>query len=318
MRHPREQGAAPELELGSATPVHSLVAEASPPLERGELVGRFVIMSRIGAGGMGVVHAAYDPELDRKLALKLLRPDRYPSAQASRRLLREAQALARLAHPNVVTIHDVGTHQGQVWLAMEFVSGQTLRAWLAGEARSWREILEVVVAAGRGIAAAHASGLLHRDIKPDNIMVGDDGRVRIMDFGLARLTDAGHDSSESAGFARPTEARAEQLVTGLGMLVGTPAYMAPELFAGDEADARSDQFGFCVTLWEALYGQRPFVGDSPTTLEAAISEGRKLQAPRDRRVPAWLRRTCQRGFAVDPVDRWPSMPRLTTSGRSTS
>src|SRR5690606_4195745 len=183
--------------------------------------------------------------------LKLLRPERYPSARASRLLLREAQALARLAHPNVVAIHDVGTHAGQVWLAMEFVSGQTLRAWLAAQPRSWREVVEVLVAAGRGIAAAHDRGLLHRDIKPDHIMIDTDGRVRVMDFGLARASADPGDAEPTGATSRSAiDAHAELSLTELGALAGTPAYMAPELFLDQPADARSDQFSFCVTLWE--------------------------------------------------------------------
>jgi len=298
-------------EPGSPTPLHPLLADHAQPLERGTVVGRYVITSLLGAGGMGVVHAAYDPDLDRKLALKLLRPERYPSARASRLLLREAQALARLAHPNVVAIHDVGTHAGRVWLAMEFVSGQTLRAWLAAQPRSWREIVDVLVAAGRGIAAAHDRGLLHRDIKPDNIMIDGDGRVRVMDFGLARATADPDDVEPTPAASRPAiDTRAELSLTELGSLAGTPAYMAPELFLGQPADPRSDQFSFCVTLWELLHGERPFVADSERTLATAIVEGRRRVVPGQRRLPAWLRRTCERGLASDPRDRWPSIDAL--------
>ena len=284
------------------TPPHPLLAAELRPLERGDVLGRYVIMSRLGAGGMGVVHAAYDPDLDRKLALKLLRRDRYPSARASRQLLREAQALGRLAHPNVVAIHDVGTHAGQVWLAMEFVSGQTLRAWLAAHPRSWREIIDVLAAAGRGIAAAHQRGLLHRDIKPDNIMVDDDGRVRVMDFGLARTSEDASDSDPSDASPPSPGSTPELTLTEVGALVGTPAYMAPELLRGERADTRSDQFSFCVTLWEALYGERPSFGDPTSTVESPPR--------RAKWVPAWLRRACERGLASEPRDRWPSMNAL--------
>ncbi|MCA9637679.1 MAG: serine/threonine protein kinase, partial [Myxococcales bacterium] len=157
---------------------------AAAELGRGATIGRYLVLARLGAGGMGVVYAAYDPELDRKVAVKLLRSGGHdPRGRA--RLLREAQALAKLAHPNVVAVHDVGTVGAQIFVAMEFVEGMTLRRWLAARPRAWPEIVEVFVAVGRGLAAAHAAGLVHRDLKPDNVMVGSDGRARVMDFGLA-------------------------------------------------------------------------------------------------------------------------------------
>ena len=152
----------------------------------GERMGRHVVMERLGGGGMGVVYSAYDPKLDRRVALKLLRPDATGSAEAQRQLLREAQTLARLAHPNVVNVHDVGEHEGRVFVEMELVAGATLAEWLGAEAREWRQILDVFVQAGRGLAAAHAVGIVHRDFKPDNVLVGRDGSVRVTDFGLAR------------------------------------------------------------------------------------------------------------------------------------
>src|SRR5688572_26513944 len=153
-------------------------------LTRGTVVGRYVLLDKLGAGGMGIVYAAYDPELDRKIAVKLLLPSR--STEAGRaRLLREAQALAKLTHPNVVAVYDVGTHDDQVWIAMEFVPGQTLGAWVKERLRRWPELLRVLTDVVRGVAAAHAVGLVHRDLKPENVMIGRDGRVRVMDFGLA-------------------------------------------------------------------------------------------------------------------------------------
>ncbi|MCA9716826.1 MAG: serine/threonine protein kinase, partial [Myxococcales bacterium] len=150
----------------------------------GGVVGRYVVLSRVGAGAMGLVYAAYDPDLDRKVALKLLKRRAGADADAAQaRLQREALALAKLNHPNVVSVHDVGVHAGQVFVAMEFVEGRTLRAWLAdgpdGGPRPWQEVVEVFTAAGRGLVAAHAQGLIHRDFKPDNVMLGDDGRVRV-------------------------------------------------------------------------------------------------------------------------------------------
>jgi len=162
---------------------------ADGPLNRGSVVGRYVVLNVLGFGGMGVVYAAYDPELDRKVALKLLRaaPDEAAGGDARSRLLREAQALAKLSHPNVVAVHDVGAIETGVWLAMEFVEGQTLDKWRNERPRSWREVLDVMVHAGRGLEAAHRAGLVHRDFKPENVMVSSDGRVRVMDLGLARL-----------------------------------------------------------------------------------------------------------------------------------
>ena len=267
-------------------------------LHRGALVGRYLITERLGAGGMGEVYAAYDPELDRKLALKLLRRDRYPSARAHRWLLREGRALARLVHPNVVNIYDVGEHEGRLWLAMEFVAGQTLRRWLAGASRDWREILEVLLAAGRGVAAAHEQGLLHCDIKPDNIMVGDDGRVLVLDFGLARAPAVDHSTELDADDDGPPNdgQRREPDRSSGATLAGTPAYMAPELWLGFEADARSDQFALAVTAWEALTGQRFAAGTHPIGTPPGQLVG-----------PSRLRRVIERGLDTDPQRRWPSV-----------
>jgi tetratricopeptide (TPR) repeat protein/predicted Ser/Thr protein kinase len=279
-------------------------------VEPGAVVGRHVVLHELGAGGMGVVYAAYDPELDRKVALKLLLPG--SGGDTGRlRLLREAQALARLAHPNVVGIHDVGTVGEQVWLAMEFVEGQTLGQWLA-QPRGWPQVLEILRKAGEGLAAAHAVDLLHRDFKPDNVMVGEDGRVRVMDFGLARLHGgAGSlDTERSQPSPEPSHGLASH-VTRMGALVGTPGYMAPEQFdAKKELTAAADQFAFCVTLWEALYGERPFGGDTPVEHAAHVLDGKLRSPTRARAVPGWLRRVCERGLAVEPAQRWPSMNAL--------
>jgi eukaryotic-like serine/threonine-protein kinase len=295
--------------------------EPPPALEVGALVGRYVVLSKLGAGGMGVVYAAYDPELDRKVALKLLLPGSRGEKGRSR-LLREAQALGKLAHPHVVGIYDVGTVGEQVWLAMEFVRGETLGEWLQAP-RRWREVLEVMVSAGEGLVAAHAAELLHRDFKPDNLMIGDDGRVRVMDFGLARTRREGEPSGSGEGAgsgagagkvapARPMpklEALATEL-TQAGTLLGTPSYMAPEQFSAASLTAAADQFAFCVTLWEALYGERPFAGDTMLALLANVVGGKRRPAPRDRKVPSRLRRACERGLSVEPEQRWPSMEAL--------
>jgi eukaryotic-like serine/threonine-protein kinase len=298
----------------------TLAAPGDAPAEElallpGTVVGRYVVLSKLGAGGMGVVHAAYDPELDRKVALKLLLPsaDRAGETEGHTRLLREAQALAKLQHPNVVVVHDVGTHDERVWLAMEFVEGQTLGAWLRESSRSWKEIVEVIGDAGRGIAAAHASDILHRDLKPDNIMVATDGRVRVMDFGLARSRSKQPTMQSTRHEHDALEKRVEALslqVTRAGSLLGTPAYMAPEQFLGEEVGPPADQYSLCVTLWEALFGVRPHRGKSVFELAAAVLEGRRDPPPSEVRIPAWLRRVVDRGLSVDPEKRWPSVEAL--------
>jgi eukaryotic-like serine/threonine-protein kinase len=287
-------------------------------LAAGAVIGRYVVLSRLGAGGMGVVYAGYDPELDRKVALKLLLQGRRGSEGRSR-LLREAQALAKLQHPNVVTIHDVGMHDARVWIAMEIVEGDTFGRWCGAKPRRWPEVLDVLVRAGRGVAAAHAAGLLHRDLKPDNVMVGTDGRVRVMDFGLARTqaesstpddieallqraADAGSPSSKVEGL--------ELLLTRSGALMGTPAYMAPEQFRNAELGSATDQFGFCAMAWEALYGVRPFAAHGVVDLAVAVLQAKRAAVPRGRAVPRWLRRVLDRGLSVDPQSRWPSMEAL--------
>lgn len=294
---------------------------------RGQTLGRYVVLDTLGKGGMGVVYAGFDPELDRKVAIKVVRSDLGGDAELNRtRLLREAQALAQLSHPNIVSVYDVGVAQGEVWLAMEFVSGQTLGRWLEAGARGWREVLEVMRPAARGLSAAHEVGLVHRDFKPDNVMIGDDGRVRVMDFGLARRAQ-GDASPETERELEPqpepmaalasdrafSGSRASNLsnpLTRAGTLSGTPRYMPPEQFAGEDAGGGSDQFSYCVALWEALYGQPPFAGKTLMALSANIIEGRRRAPPRGRAVPGWLHAVVERGLATDPADRWPSMPAL--------
>ncbi len=263
-------------------------------LAPGAAVGRYLVVQQVGAGAMGAVYAAYDPELDRKVALKLLH-----RVDGQERLVAEGRAMARLAHPNVVQVLDLGaTADDRVFVAMEFVEGITLRRWLAVEPRSWREVAAVLIEAGRGLAAAHAVGLLHRDFKPENLLIGRDGRTRVGDFGLSRA---------STGVAPPGADPARTLE-----LVGTPAYMAPEQFRCQPATARSDQFSFCVVLWEALYGRRPF-DEGAGTVEAlaeAVLHRRLREPPSARRVPAALRRILLVGLAADPAARFPSMEAL--------
>jgi tetratricopeptide (TPR) repeat protein/predicted Ser/Thr protein kinase len=261
---------------------------------------------------MGVVYAAYDPELDRKIAIKLLRPSA-ASASDRTRLLREAQAMARLQHPNVIAVHDVGTFEDQVFVAMEYVEGETLTAWLA-QPRSWRESLAALREAGRGLAAAHAAGIVHRDFKPDNVLVGKDGRMRVLDFGLARAQDDPAEAGSKPNLLGGSAPGAlDTPLTRTGTVLGTPAYMAPEQFHGDATDARSDQFGFCIAVYQALYGERPFEGNNLLTLAKATAEGRVRPEPTGSRVPGWLRQIVLRGLRARPEERWPSMEALLTA-----
>jgi predicted Ser/Thr protein kinase len=269
-------------------------------------IGRFQIAGEIGRGAMGVVLVAYDELLDRRVALKILHvhDDRKP-AEARQMLLREAQALARLAHPNVVTVHECGTFEGEVYVAMEYVLGRDLKAWLAERARGWREVVGVFVQAGAGLLAAHRRGLVHRDFKPSNVLVGDDGRVRVADFGLVASRDRTPASDEqSSGSAL------DMTIGGAGALVGTPAYLAPELYRQQPASARSDQFAFCVALWEALYGARPFEGKNVQELARALDELALPTSPPRSEVPGWLHAVVLRGLQRRPAERFPSMAEL--------
>jgi eukaryotic-like serine/threonine-protein kinase len=282
-------------------------ADAPPP---GARFGRFVARRTLGHGGTGVVVEAHDPELDRRVAIKVLRPGADAGGHG---LEREAQAMARLSHPNVVAVYEVGRAGDQTFIARELVDGETLRAWL-GARRPWREVVAMFVAAGRGIAAAHAAGLVHGDVKPDNVLVGRDGRPRVTDFGLV----GGGLSGE------PFPAAPSATSSGRGAPLGTPAYMSPEHWAGDRIDARSDQFSFCVALWEALWGSRPFAGDDPAAVRAAVRAGRVAAAPARSGAPRWLEPALRRGVATDPEARWPSLDalvdelerRLTAGGRA--
>ncbi len=260
--------------------------------------GRFQIIGALGAGGMGMVLAAYDPDLDREIAIKVLHPDTAVEAggpSATERLGREARAMARLAHPNVVTVYEVGAIAGRTFVAMELVEGKTLRQWIS-EPRTWRAVVAMFVAAGRGLAAAHDAGLVHRDFKPDNVLIGADGRPRVTDFGLVSdEPDVDADADPSS-----TDTR----------LAGTPPYMAPERWHRRDVGPRSDQFAFCVALWEALHGARPFAGDDLPALRRAITTGAITEPRGRRRVPRWLDAAIRRGLAVDEAARWPELTAL--------
>jgi predicted Ser/Thr protein kinase len=281
-------------------------------------VGRYQIETRRGAGGMGVVYEAWDPELERRVAVKLLHPEVSRDDKARARMLREARALARLSDPNVIQVYDVGTTQEQVFVAMELVDGNTLGDWMNEGPHEYSAVLERFVAAGRGLLAAHETGLVHRDFKPDNVLLGDDGRVRVLDFGLARaapeldaaatgtrpisLTDNG-----ALGEVSPSLKAA---LTQTGALVGTPLYMSPEQFEGRPADALSDQYSFCVSLYQGLYGQRPFKVDSIAALVRNVVAGKIQPPPVDTTVPAAIEKVLRRGMALDPAQRFPSMAEL--------
>jgi tetratricopeptide (TPR) repeat protein/predicted Ser/Thr protein kinase len=301
-------------------PSRAIVPEA--PISPGVSVGRYTILKVVGRGAYGEVFAAYDPELDRRVAIKFLHGVAHGGSLASEtRLLREAKAIAKLSHPNVVTVHDAGTFAERVFVAMEFVDGATLKEWLRERTRPRAEILRVFKDAARGLAAAHAAGLVHRDFKPGNVMVGRDGRVLVMDFGLVRQIGGGAfgidgealDAAPDDAGRAPSSALSsvhELDLTRTGELIGTPAYMAPEQFLGERTDARTDQFSFCVSLYAALYGERPFGGETLLALRENVLGARVRAAPERAGVPSWLRRVLLRGLAVAPEARWASMTAL--------
>ncbi len=276
-------------------------AGAPVVLPAGTRLGRYTIIERVGAGGMGTVYAGYDPELDRKVALKVVT---HAGADPAR-LLREARALARLSHPNIVVVHDVGEVQGAVYVAMEFLRGRTLRAWFAAGGHALGEVLAVMVAAGRGLAAAHRAGLVHRDFKPENVMLGDDGRVHVLDFGLV-----GHAAAD-AGSGPTADAPGEPMtLTRTGMMMGTPAYMSPEQYLHKTIDARSDQYNYCTALFEAVHGRRPISAHTVAEQRRRVLAGELDEPPAAGRVPVRLARAIQRGLTVHPAQRWPDMDAL--------
>jgi eukaryotic-like serine/threonine-protein kinase len=329
----------PLLDSDRTTPGRGQARREVPPPSQ---VGRYLLLKRLGEGGMGVVYSAYDPDLERKVALKLLRPDiRADSEEARARLLREAQAMARVSHPNVIPIFDVGMWGDQVFLAMELVDGGTLSSWMQEVERPWREVLERFLAAGQGLQAAHEAGLVHRDFKPSNVLMSSNGRVYVTDFGLARQVREPRKEEplpEAARQLSMDRRMLETTITEVGMVMGTPAYMSPEQFQDAELDARSDQFSFCAALYWGLYRQRAFDPDKMSAHVAALpapkqkespestqpltppgsskkllsgkTEGLILEPPRDVKVPAWVRQAVMRGLALEPGARFPSMTEL--------
>jgi hypothetical protein len=321
--------------VAAAVASRTLAVGTPPPNEEEALAaivdvaisGRYVIEAVLGRGGMGTVYLARDQTLGRDVALKLHRagsgPDMEPGGatppRGEARLHREALAMAKLAHPNVVTVFEIGSVDDRMYVAMEYVRGETLRGWLASGTRTWRQILELLVQAGGGLAAAHAAGLVHRDFKPENVLVGEDGRPRVSDFGLARV-GAGRDSKPAGAFDPAGRSEFAPLhfgdsMTQTGAILGTPAYMAPEQLAGETVDARCDQFAFCVVAWECLFGKRPFAGNTLAALEDAIQR-HDIQRPARTDVPQRVRDVIERGLAVKPADRYADMPALLAALRA--
>ena len=308
---PDDRSDDPLARTATAPGAQKSAASGDAPTLEGTL-GRYRLERELGAGGMGVVHAAFDPDLERRVALKVLR-NTGGGDEARQRLLREARALARLTHPNVVTVHEVGSANGRDYVAMELIEGETLADWLKAETRSEEDIVGAFAAAGRGLAAAHAAGLVHRDFKPHNVLRRKDGRIVVTDFGLARgvevavelqatvkLTSEGKVHSDTPGSLSG--------LTETGSVLGTPAYMAPEQWTGEAVGPAADQFAFCVALWEALAGERPFRGATLEALRTEVTRGPSELD--DSKLPRRLRAPLKRGLDPAPARRWPSMDAL--------
>ena len=283
---------------------------------------------------MGIVYAAYDTDLDRKVAIKLVNNSRLGQSQGRSRVIREAQAMAQVSHPNVVHVYEVGesrhahhersgeqsdensdgksdekSDEGQIFIAMEFVSGSNLYQWQNQGDRSFAETLQMYIQAGEGLCAAHRSGLIHRDFKPDNVLIGEDGRARVADFGLARTVQVIDIKISSEQILRDREAAASQRLTEAGAVMGTPGYMSPEQYRGDDVDARSDQFSFCAALYEALYKQTPFEGGTFSQLAEQVMDGRIRALPKND-LPSEVTSAVLRGLRAAPEARFSSMQEL--------
>jgi tetratricopeptide (TPR) repeat protein/predicted Ser/Thr protein kinase len=267
-------------------------------------IDRYTITRKLGSGGMGIVYAAHDPELDREVAIKVLR------STDDRRLLREAEALAKLTHPNVVQVFAIGTDAERPFIVMELVHGKTLDRWQR-DIDSTQQLLDIYLQVGEGLVAAHEAGLVHRDFKPQNVLVGDDGRPRVLDFGLARAADLALITTAPdtrSGDYRPTAI--DKPITRRGAVLGTLAYMAPEQFRGEEATALADQYAYCLALWEAVYGAQPFPTHSVARMMTAREDGELAPPPIGARVPRWLRTMLARGLAPSPSSRYPTLRAL--------
>ncbi|MFN0252019.1 MAG: protein kinase domain-containing protein [Kofleriaceae bacterium] len=300
-------------ELARTATAHDGAPTPDPERPIGEMIGRYRLERELGQGGMGVVFVAFDPDLERRVALKVLRAT--TSTEAAQRLQREARAMARLNHPNVVTVHEVGTANGRDYVAMELIEGETLADWLRSQKRSEPDVVDAFVQAGRGLAAAHAAGIVHRDFKPHNVLRASSGRIEVTDFGLAREAHAEAIATDPLVATLPvglatttTGSKTPSSLSGLtvtGSLLGTPAYMAPEQWTAGVVSPATDQFAFSVALWEALAGERPYREPTVEGLRAQILEG-----PTDldvSKIPRRLRRVLLRGLDPDPKKRWPSM-----------
>jgi eukaryotic-like serine/threonine-protein kinase len=290
-------------------------SDTRAPVAGGQAIGRYIVIEKLGEGGMGLVLRAYDPKLGREVALKILKPGSV-SEERRARLVREAQAMAKLTHPNVVAVYDVEDSGEQVILAMEYVAGQTLGYWLREKKRKPTEIVGQFIEAGQGLAAAHAVGLMHRDFKPANVLVSKSGQVKVTDFGLARLNEAPTGSESQTGMGVPIGSEsgrpggAPQLLTQAGLVMGTPAYMAPEQHAGEALGPQTDQYAFSASLWQALTGGLPFTANTLETLRAMKSAGAPEWPKRAAGAPQRWIRAIRRGLAVTPEERWPNLQEL--------
>ncbi len=302
--HRLEVALEPTLDSASAKPQTAAAVQVTQRL------GRFVLLRQLGTGGMGSVFAAYDEQLDRKVALKLLHQSTTAQGDQRLRVLREAQAMARVAHHNVVHVYDVGEVGGRIFIAMEFIDGSTLTSWQESQPRSCQETLHLYRQAGEGLLAAHQNGLVHRDFKPDNVLVDRDCRVRVADFGLARRHDQTVASASATAGSSSRPGIVGTPLTVAGSICGTPGYMSPEQYRGEIVDSRSDQFSFCVSLYEALFRHLPFAGDAMAEQAANVLAGRVLSPPDDRLVPPAVRGALMRGLSLDPEERFPTMAEL--------
>ncbi len=282
-------------QLGTVDGTDTVVRE-SPKVRPGDRIGRYSILEAIGSGATSIVYKAYDPELERDIALKLMRVaiDGSSDPMRATRLVQEARTLAQLSHENIVTVHEVGSHEQSVFIAMELVAGQTLRDWSSEDSHALTEILDVFVQVANGLQAAHDTGLVHRDLKPENVMIGHDGRVKVTDFGLALTGEEAMGASTSSKH-----------------VAGTPAYMAPEQWHG-RADARSDQFSFFVSLFEALHGDLPFHGETISDLQRKVNSGKPMASLK----PRWLGKLVAKGLSKEPDKRFASLSEFVSAVQS--